>query len=108
MFRYNYTNLGDLLKHGDMKYKVNDKVTLNLQGNAFYAVITEVDVDRKQYCTETSEGYKIWCYEHEISPIINNEIAQKCRHKYVLYIGLTDQFNHCEKCGHKEKEPEHV
>lgn len=102
-----------------MRYNIGDKILASVVSWGMMAqeeegVVIGLDRQRQQYHVKLVSGKELWLNQDEIQdlpahrrgytpvPIHTSDTSMACKHEYVLYIGLMEQFNHCKKCGTKE------
>lgn len=56
-----------------------------------------------EFSYESVEAERYWNKSNEISQsTVYSELSNKCTHKWRTYVGFTDSFDYCEKCGNKK------
>lgn len=86
---------------------VGDKAQLKNMGELTDLIVTILEIDRSQYqykvTLDSEYARPFWVGDHNLERV---DIKKPgfCWHDNVEYVGLTDMFKYCKKCGKKEKE----
>lgn len=81
--------------------KINDIVIYKHPDYKLKAKLLEIKDSIAHICRLDNEKTSYWV---SLENLDLSEFEEFCRHEYVLYVGLTEQFKYCKYCDKKQDE----